>query len=426
MATGNASGKERSDSVVGDRARSPARDTSLQVLSTATPSSYQQTKSKSLSGRGRPPFECIALVLQGGGALGAYQAGVYQALAEADLHPDLVAGISIGAINSAIIAGNPPEYRVQRLRSFWEKISEPPLGMPTVPVELKLNEFMHRLVNETRAMGILLFGAPNFFVPRLPSPVLVPYAPPDSLSFYDLAPVRETLAQIVDFDLINNGPMRLCVGTVNVRSGNFLYFDTTTRKIGLDHILASAALPPGFPAVEIGGEYYWDGGLLSNTPLDWVLESSDRRDTLTFQVDLWNAKGNLPRDLIEAELRGKEIRYSSRTRLSTDRFCKAQRLRRAMRELLDDLPPDLRHAPRAEALAAEADDKVYNIIHLIYHARNYEGSSKDYEFSRRTMEEHWAAGYDDTVRTLRNPEVLQRPTHPDGVFTFDVARDGRF
>src|SRR5215813_12499895 len=160
------------------------------------------------SGRGRPPFECIALVLQGGGALGAYQGGVYQALAEADLHPDLVAGISIGAINCAIIAGNRPEYRVQRLRSFWEQVSQPPLGIPAAPV--KLDEFTHRLVNETRAMNILLFGAPNFFVPRFPSPVFVPHTSPDSLSFYDLSPVRTTLEQMVDFDLINNGPMRLC------------------------------------------------------------------------------------------------------------------------------------------------------------------------------------------------------------------------
>ncbi len=409
---------------VTDRARSPACDTSLQAPSGATPNSQQQTEFKSLSGRGRPPFECIALVLQGGGALGAYQGGVYQALTEAGLHPDLVAGISIGAINCAIIAGNPPEYRVQRLRSFWEQVSQPLPGMSAVPG--MLNEFTHRLVNETRAMGILLFGAPNFFVPRLPSPVLVPRTSPDSLSFYDLSPVRATLAQIVDFDLINNGPMRLCVGTVNVRSGNFLYFDTTTHRIGLDHILASAALPPGFPAVEIGGEYYWDGGLVSNTPLEWVLESSDRRDTLTFQVDLWNKNGDLPRNLTEAELRQKEIRYSSRTRLSTDRFCKAQRLRRAMRELIDDLPLELRHERHVQVLAAEADDKVFNIIHLIYHAKNYEGSSKDYEFSRLTMEEHWAAGYSDMVRTLRHPEVLQRPTHPDGVFVFDVARDGRF
>jgi NTE family protein len=375
------------------------------------------------SRRVRPPFECIALVLQGGGALGAYQGGVYQALAEADLHPDLVAGISIGAINAAIIAGNPPERRVERLRSFWEQISEPPLGIPTVP--LKLGEVTHRLVNETRAMNIIFFGEPNFFVPRIPSPVLAAHGDPCSLSYYDTAPVRETLAQIVDFDLINNGPMRLCVGTVNVRSGNFLYYDTTTHRMGLDCILASAALPPGFPAVKIGEEYYWDGGLVSNTPLDWVLESPDRRDTLTFQVDLWNKNGDLPRNMMEVELRQKEIRYSSRTRLSTDRFVNAQRLRRAMRQLIDELPPELRDTRHVQVLAAEADDKVYNIIHLIYHSKNYEGSSKDYEFSRMTMEEHWAAGYSDMVRTLRHPEVLQRPTNPDGVFVFDVARQGR-
>jgi NTE family protein len=362
-------------------------------------------------------------MLQGGGALGAYQGGVYQALAEADLHPNLVAGISIGAINAAIIAGNPPELRVERLRSFWEQISEPPLGIPAAP--FKLREVTHRLVNETRAMNIIFFGAPNFFVPRVPSPVLTVDGDPGSLSYYDTAPVRETLSQIVDFDLINNGPMRLCVGTVNIRSGNFLYYDTTTHQMGLDCILASAALPPGFPAVKIGEEYYWDGGLVSNTPLDWVLESPDRRDTLAFQVDLWNKNGDLPRDMMEVELRQKEIRYSSRTRLSTDRFCKAQRLRRAMRELIDELPPDLRQTRHAQVLAAEADDKVYNIIHLIYHSKNYEGSSKDYEFSRLTMEEHWAAGYSDMASTLRHPEVLQRPTNPDGVFVFDVWRHRR-
>ena len=217
----------------------------------------------------------------------------------------------------------------------------------------------------------------------------------------------------------------MSVGTVNVSSGNFLYFDTTTHKIGPDHILASGALPPGFPAVEIEGQWYWDGGILSNTPLDRVLECPDRCDTLTFQVDLWDAKGDLPRNLVEADLRQKEIRYSSRTRLSTDRFCKAQRMRRAMGELIKDLPSNLRQKAHFEVLAEEAHEKVYNIIELIDHARNYEGSSKDYEFSRRTMEEHWMAGYHDTVRTLRHPEVLQRPTSPDGIRTFDITRDAR-
>ncbi len=378
---------------------------------------------KSLSQRSRPPFERIALVLQGGGALGAYQGGAYQALSEADLHPDWVAGISMGAINSAIIAGNPPERRVERLRSFWEKITRSPLGIPNLGIEL--DEYAHRLMNQMRALNILLFGAPNFFVPRWPSPLLVPPRSVDTLSFYDVSPVRATLHRLVDFDLLNSGQTRLSVGAVNVGSGNFLYFDTTTHKIGLDHILASGALPPGLPAVEIDGQYYWDGGLLSNTPLDRVLECPDRCDTLTFQVDLWNAKGNLPRDLIEAELRQKEIRYSSRTRLSTNRFCKAQRMRRAMWELLQDLPSNLRQKPHYEVLAQEANEKVYNIIELIYHARNYEGTSKDYEFSRRTMEEHWTAGYSDTVRTLRHPEVLQRPTGPDGIRTFDISHDAR-
>jgi NTE family protein len=383
----------------------------------------QQTRPKTGAGRYRPPFERIALVLQGGGALGAYQGGVYQALTEADLHPDWVAGISIGAINAAIIAGNPPERRVERLRSFWEKVSQSPLGIPQLPIQY--DERAHRLVNQTRALGILLFGTPNFFVPRWPSPFLVPPANAASLSFYDVSPVRATLEQMVDFDILNSGSTRFSVGTVNIRRGNLLYFDTTTHKIRLDHILASGALPPGFPAVEIEGEYYWDGGLLSNTPLDWILESHDRRDTLIFQVDLWSANGEMPRNLVEADLRQKEIRFSSRTRLSTDRFHKIQRLRHAMWELLKELPPNLRQKPQTELLAAEADDKVYNIIHLIYHAQNYEGTSKDYEFSRRTMEEHWAAGYHDAVRTLRHPEVLQRPTHPDGILTFDVATDGR-
>ncbi len=257
-------------------------------------------------------------MLQGGGALGAYQGGVYEALAEANLHPDWVAGISIGAFNAAIIAGNPPDRRVERLHSFWEEISRPPLGYPNLGV--KVDAFTHRFVNQTRALWVLLFGAPNFFVPRWPSPLLVPPGNIDSLSFYDVSPVRATLHRTVDFELLNCGQTRLSVGTVNVQSGNFLYFDTTTHKIGPDHILASGALPPGFPAVEIDGQYYWDGGILSNTPLDRVLECPDRCDTLTFQVDLWDARGDLPRDLIEADLRQKEIRYSSRTRLSTDRF----------------------------------------------------------------------------------------------------------
>ena len=256
----------------------------------------------------RSQFEQTVLLLQGGGALGSYQAGVYQALAEADLHPDWVAGISIGAVNAALIAGNPPEKRVERLREFWEAVSTPPLGVPYLASMDIGDDFTHSLINQTRALGIMLFGAPHFFTPRLLSPAFWPSPNADELSFYDVAPLKATLERLVDFDRLNAGAMRFSVGAVNVRTANFVYFDTTTHRIGPAHIIASGSLPPGFPATEIDGEYYWDGGLVSNTPLQWVLDSRPRLDTLAFQIDLWSARGELPRNLAEADVRQKEIR----------------------------------------------------------------------------------------------------------------------
>jgi len=373
----------------------------------------------------RPPFERIALILQGGGALGAYQAGVYQALAEANLQPDWVAGISIGAINSALIAGNSPAERINRLREFWEAVSTPPFGIPD-PKWLEVKGDLSRsLLNQAHSLGALLGGVPNFFVPRVPPPYLQPNGTLDATSYYDIAPLRATLERLVDFDLINAREMRFSVGTVNVRTGNFVYFDNATYQILPEHVIASGSLPPGFPATEIESEFYWDGGLVSNTPLQWVLDSRPGKDTLAFQIDLWSARGEFPRNLLEAETRQKEIRYSSRTRMATDQFKKQQILRRAAAHLLAKLPSELKQTPEAEMLALEADEKVYNLIQLIYRARNYEGNCKDYEFSRITMEEHWRSGYNDAVRTLRHPEVLQRPEEMDGVFTFDLARDGR-
>jgi NTE family protein len=187
--------------------------------------------------------------------------------------------------------------------------------------------------------------------------------------------------------------------------------------------MASGALPPGFPAIEIEGEHYWDGGLVSNTPLQWLGDSQPRRDTLAFQVDLWSASGELPRTIAEVSTRQKEIQYSSRTRAGTDNFKYVQRLRRAMADLLEKLPEPLQKGPEAQLLRPAAERKVYNIVHLIYRARNYEGHSKDYDFSRSSMEEHWSAGYHDAVRTLRHPEVLQRPTNHEGVFAFDLDQD---
>ncbi|MGA2891804.1 MAG: patatin-like phospholipase family protein [Xanthobacteraceae bacterium] len=360
-------------------------------------------------------------MLQGGGALGSYQAGVYQALAEADLQPDWVAGISIGAINSAIIAGNPPDRRVARLREFWETISASPLGIPYFKIFELRDEFNHQVVNQAQAMSILLFGAPNFFVPRLPPAMLWPGGGAAKASYYDTTPLKATLERLVDFDRINKGHPRFSVGAVDVCSGNFTYFDSTTHRIRVEHVIASGSLPPGFPATEVDGQHYWDGGLISNTPLQWVLDSRPRRDTLAFQVDLWNARGELPKDLLGVEVRQKEIVYSSRNRAATDQYKKVQRLRIAVANVLKQLPEEFHNSEDVTLLASEADDRVCNIVHLIYRARSYEGIAKDFEFSRRTMEEHWESGYHNARQTLADPQVLELPDRLEGVRTFDVG-----
>jgi len=368
------------------------------------------------------PFEQVALVLQGGGALGAYQCGVYEALAEANIEPNWTAGMSIGAINAAIIAGNSPKYRVDRLREFWTQVTSdgpwPQLGWAR-------STQARNLFNRLSAGMTLTSGAKGFFTTRSVLPWLQASGTIDATSFYDTKALKHTLLRLVDFDRLNSGTTRFSVGAVNVRTGNFVYFDTRTHAIRPEHIMASGALPPGFPAIEIDGEHYWDGGLVSNTPLQWVVNSQPRRDTLAFQVDLWSARGELPDNMLDVMTREKEIRYSSRTRAGTDQFKHVQKLRRAVATLLEKLPEELKNSAEAELLSTEVDHKVYNIVHLIYRAKNHEGHSKDYEFSRLSMEEHWRAGYHDAKRTLRHPEVLERPTDREGIFTFDLAHDGR-
>jgi NTE family protein len=383
-------------------------------------------RSKTSRTRGRPPFECIALLLQGGGALGAYQAAVYEALAEADLDPDWFAGISIGAINGALIAGNAPEVRVDKLRAFWEGVTTKPWWCWSERDSLLLKgDAARQWLNQLNAGFAMVGGASGFFTLRFPAPWLHPPGTADATSIYDTSGLKATLETLIDFDRLNANAMRFSIGAVNVRSGNFVYFDTKTRTIGPEHIMASGALPPGFPAIEIEGEDYWDGGLVSNTPLQWVVDSQPRLDTLAFPVDLWSARGELPRNLAEVSTRKQEIQYSSRTRAGTDSFKYAERMRRAMADLLEKLPEPLQNGPEAQLLRTAAGHKVYSIVQLIYRAKNYEGHSKDYEFSRASMEEHWRAGYHDAVRTLRHPEVLERPTNHEGVFTFDLDRDGR-
>jgi len=310
------------------------------------------------------------------------------------------------------------------LRAFWKRVTAKACCDWSERFFLAKSDAVRQWQNQMSANLALVIGASGFFRPRFPAPWLHPPGTTEATSFYNTGHLKATLEQLIDFDRINANRMRLSVGAVDVRSGNFVYFDSTTHTIGPEHIMASAALPPGFPAVEIEGEYYWDGGSVSNTPLQWIVDSHPHHDPIPFQVDLWNARGELPRTLAEVATRKKEIQYSSRTRTGTDNFEYVQRLRQAMADLFEKLPEELQNGPEARLLRPAVDHKVYNIVHLIYRARNYEGHSKDYDFSHTSMEEHWRAGYHDAVRTLRHPEVLERPTNREGVFTFHLGDHG--
>ena len=373
---------------------------------------------KARAGR-RAGDECI-LVLQGGGALGAYQAGVFEALAAMDYTPDWVAGISIGAINAALIAGNPPERRVERLREFWQGVSSFPFA-PSLPPLADGVDGARDAFNETSATIAMLFGVAGFFSPRVPAAPFQPPGTPAAISYYDTAPLRESLERLIDFDLLNSGAVRLSVGAVSVTRGNFCYFDTSEQRLDARHVMASGALPPGFPPVEIDGEYYWDGGLVSNTPLQYVLDEPGRRPRLVFQVDLFAARGEMPANLAEASEREKDIRYSSRTRLNTTFELRRQATVQAAQRLLARLPARLRDDPDARLLAAIPCEAAVDVVHLIYRSKHYETQSKDYEFSRASMLEHWAAGLADTQATLEDPRWVGRDRRDSGVHVFDLA-----
>src|SRR6201993_1334684 len=363
------------------------------------------------------------LVLQGGGALGSYQAGAFQALCNSGFQPDWIAGISIGAVNAAIIAGNAPEKRVDRLKEFWQMVSSP---VPWNPV-LK-SDRSRTVFNETSAALIATFGVPGFFSPRLPPPTIWPHSDPHSLSYYDTSPLKRTLERLVDFDRINDLKCRLSVGAVGITTGNFRYFDNIEfsrqgKRIGPEHIMASGALPPGFPAILIEGEYYWDGGIASNTPLDYVLDAETDRDLLIFQVDLFSARGPLPETVLEAAEREKDIRYSSRTRMNTDKNRQIHNARKAVRDLIKKLPDNLKNDPSVEYLAKAARENTVTVVHLIYRSKNYETNSKDYDFSHVAMVEHWDAGVRDVHQSMRHKEWLERPQSGETMVTYDMTGD---
>src|SRR5438105_1131367 len=308
-----------------------------------------------LSERIARDYPTVALILQGGGALGAYQAGVYQGLHEASIRPNWFAGISIGAINAAILAGNAPEQRMERLNEFWKTVCQPALIPTVIDIEKWMSfipgfESLRGYANWLVAQHGLIGGQLGFFSPRMVPPWFSPDGTAAATSFYDTQPLKSTLERLIDFDRIRHGDVRLSVGAVNVRTGNLIYFDSARQRIRVEHIMASAALPPGFPAVEIEGELYWDGGVVSNTPLEFVFDEQQHNDTLVFQVDLWSALGALPQDIAGVLMRQKDIQYSSRTRRGTDAIKQRQQDRCLVSQLLDKLNGNLQNDPIALSL----------------------------------------------------------------------------
>jgi len=359
------------------------------------------------------------LVFQGGGALGAYQAGTYEALSAGGIEPNWIAGISIGAINAAIIAGNPPERRVAHLRKFWDLVS----SRLTLP-PLATDENSRKLFNETSAALVASTGAPGFFEPRLPPAFFMPPGTVEAISLYDTSPLRETLLELVDFDLLNSGKVRFSIGAVEISSGNLNYFDNKHDEIRPEHVMASGALPPGFPPVEIDGKLYWDGGIVSNTPLQYVLDGGmPRQEVCIFQIDLFSARGQIPKTLFDVQAREKEIRYSSRTRLNTDFFKHIQSMRRAIRRLDNQIPDDIKSSFDWRVLAEFSSNAAVTIVHLIHRRAAYSTQSNDYEFSRFTVNEHWRSGMEDVEHTLSHPTWVNRKPPKDGLLVLDCTRE---
>jgi NTE family protein len=346
-----------------------------------------------------PPKSRRVLVLQGGGALGAYQAGVYEALTKSNFCPDWIAGISIGAINAAIIAGNAYAERATALQSFWEQMSA------SLPLRLPLaSDEMRKASSGASAAWVATWGVPGFFAPRIPPPFLLPPGTKGATSFYDTTPLRTTLERFVDFGRINAKETRLSLGAVNVQTGLLRYFDNEHQKIGPEHVMASGALPPGFPPVEVDGEYYWDGGVVSNTPLEYVLDEETCDNLLIFQVDLFNASGPLPRTILDVMEREKEIHYASRSRHNTRTALREHEAKMALRSLLMALPEELRNDPNARLLEQLSEERRITVAQLVYRHKPYEGSAKDFEFSRQAMLEHWQAGITDVEHCMKRCE----------------------
>jgi NTE family protein len=351
----------------------------------------------------------VVLVLQGGGALGAYQVGVFQAMADAGIEPDWVIGTSIGAVNAAIIAGNSPERRMQRLTEFWDVVRSTNLAFV---LGLDSAFFGRQALN----WNIAVNGVPGFFRPHGPF-----QWHPWQTSYYDTAPLAETLGRLIDFDRLNDRQqMRASFGAVNVRTGRMHYFDTREMRLDVRHVMASGSLPPAFPAIEIDGEHYWDGGIYSNTPAEAVMNDRPRVDSLIFSVNLWHGADAVPTSLPKANARAKDIQFASRADHNVEVENKLHRLRHVIRELGMALPEAARGEPEIRELLSWG---CHSTMHMLrFHAPRLpdEDASKDIDFSGEGISARWQAGHADGLRALRDKPWNRKAGALDGILVHDI------
>src|SRR2546425_2844987 len=381
----------------------------------ATMSKRSHTRGNGAAKRaGAPDFPGqIVLVLQGGGALGAYQVGVYEAMHEAGVEPDWVIGTSIGAINAALIAGNPPEQRFERLAEFWHRLEVGGDGFDILRLATGLANTTSNFTTVTRGIGA-------FFTPHLPAwfgshiPLGV-----EAAAYYTTAPLRETLSGLIDLEHINARHVRLTVGAVNVRTGEMRYFDSRDETVHLDHVIASGALPPAFPAVRIGDDPYWDGGIYSNTPIEAVLDDKPRQDSVIFAVQMWNPEGPDPATLWEVMGRQKDIQFASRARSHIARQKQIHHLRHIIRKIAKHVPQKERDSAAVKELASWGCNTTMHVARLVAPKIDGEDHTKDIDFTPAGIHSRWQAGYTDTHAMLRRAP-WNRPVDPiDGVVIHD-------
>ena len=400
--------------------RAPRAPSEIQARTEAITMTTRKAKHRTKAGNGaanpRPRTDFpgqIVLVLQGGGALGAYQVGVYEAMHEAGVEPDWVIGTSIGAINAALIAGNAPEKRFERLREFWAKLEN---GTDA----FDLLRLFTGLPNASANLATMTSGIPAFFTPHLPA-WLGSHIPlgVEAAAYYTTAPLRETLSGLIDLEHINARHIRLTVGAVNVRNGEMRYFDSRDEPVHLDHVIASGALPPAFPAVRIDGDPYWDGGIYSNTPIEAVLDDKPRQDSLIFAVQMWNPEGPDPETLWEVMGRQKDIQFASRARSHIARQKQIHHLRHIVRELSKQIPEKLRNSPQVKELASWGCNTTMHVARLVAPKLDGEDHTKDIDFTRSGIRARWEAGYADTKRMLDAAPWREPVDSVEGVIIHD-------